>query len=90
MLNYYRVWQINYETEKDLPHDLRPDLPKLMVTPSADPFIPAQVTQYAQTLLKNVETAWLNGPCGHWVQLERPQEIEKIVGEWVERLVKTD
>ncbi|GAB1527950.1 hypothetical protein RhiTH_011139 [Rhizoctonia solani] len=87
MLNYYRVGQINYEAEKDLPHDIRPDLPKLIVTPSADPFLPPAVTQYAQTLIKNVEVAWLDGLCGHWVQLEKPQEIEKIVGEWVEKTI---
>ncbi|GAB1527786.1 hypothetical protein RhiTH_010974 [Rhizoctonia solani] len=81
MLNYYRVGQINYEAEKGLPHDVRPDLPKLIVTPSADPFLPPAVTQYAQTLLKNVDVVWLDGLCGHWVQLEKPQEIEKIVGD---------
>ncbi|KAF8685518.1 Ndr family [Rhizoctonia solani] len=87
MLNYYRVGQINYEAEKGLPHDVRPDLPKLIVTPSADPFLPPAVTQYAQTLLKNVDVVWLDGLCGHWVQLEKPQEIEKIVGEWVEKII---
>ncbi|CAE6398434.1 unnamed protein product [Rhizoctonia solani] len=87
MLNYYRVGQINYEAEKGLPHDVRPDLPKLIVTPSADPFLPPAVTQYAQTLLKNVDVVWLDGLCGHWVQLEKPQEIEKIVGEWVEKTI---
>ncbi|CAE6419337.1 unnamed protein product [Rhizoctonia solani] len=88
MLNYYRTREINYELEKDLPQDMRPDMPKLMVVPSADPAIPAALSVRAEKQLKNIEVVWLEGLCGHWVQLERPQEIEKIVGEWVERFTK--
>ncbi|KAH7336917.1 Alpha/Beta hydrolase protein [Rhizoctonia solani] len=90
MLNYYRTRKINYEFEKDLPQDIRPDIPKLMVIPSADPAIPAALSVHAEKKLKNVEIAWLEGPCGHWVQLERPQEIEQIVGEWAERFAARD
>ncbi|CUA73981.1 hypothetical protein RSOLAG22IIIB_01502 [Rhizoctonia solani] len=88
MLNYYRTREINYELEKDLPQDVRPDIPKLMVIPSADPAIPKGFSKSVVEQLKNIEIAWLEGLCGHWVQLERPQEIEKIVGEWVEQSAK--
>ncbi|CAE6449717.1 unnamed protein product, partial [Rhizoctonia solani] len=90
MLNYYRTRKINYELEKDLPQDVRPDIPKLMVIPSADPAIPAALSVHAEKKLKNVEVNWLEGLCGHWVQLEQPQEVEKIVGEWVERFTAKD
>ncbi|CAE6395102.1 unnamed protein product [Rhizoctonia solani] len=90
MLNYYRTRKINHEFEKDLPQDIRPDIPKLMVVPSADPAIPAALSVRAEKQLKNIEVAWLEGLCGHWVQLERPQEVERIVGEWVERFAKKD
>ncbi|CEL62397.1 hypothetical protein RSOLAG1IB_10438 [Rhizoctonia solani AG-1 IB] len=87
MLNYYHTPQVNYEGEKDLPLDLRPDLPKLMIMPSADPFLPRSMTEAVLDKLKNAKVVWLEGTCGHWVQLERPREIEEIIGEWVEELV---
>ncbi|CAE6420950.1 unnamed protein product, partial [Rhizoctonia solani] len=90
MLNYYRTRKINYELEKDLPQDVRPDIPKLMVIPSADPAIPVALSVHAEKSLTNVEIVWLEGLCGHWVQLEQPQEVEKIVGEWVERFTAKD
>ncbi|CCO29244.1 hypothetical protein BN14_03249 [Rhizoctonia solani AG-1 IB] len=89
-LNYYRTRKINYELEKDLPQDIRPDIPKLMIIPSADPAIPAALAVHAEKKLKNIEVVWIEGLCGHWVQLERPQESEKIVGEWVERFAAND
>ncbi|CAE6381731.1 unnamed protein product [Rhizoctonia solani] len=90
MLNYYRTRKINYELEKDLPQDIRPDIPKLMIIPSADPAIPAALSINAEKKLENIEVVWIEGLCGHWVQLERPQESERIVGEWVERFTAKD
>jgi pimeloyl-ACP methyl ester carboxylesterase len=87
MLNYYRTRKINHELEKDLPRDVRPDMPKLMVIPTADPALPAALSAHAERQLKAAEVVWLEGLCGHWVQLEKPQEVEKTVGEWVERMV---
>ncbi|KAH7344731.1 Alpha/Beta hydrolase protein [Rhizoctonia solani] len=90
MLNNYRARKINYEFDKDLPQVIRPDIPKLMVIPSVDPAIPAALSVQAEKNLKNIEVAWLEGLCGHWVQLEKPQEVEKIVGEWVQRFAAKD
>lgn len=87
MLNYYRARQVNYEAEKDLPLDLSPDLPKLMIMPLADTFLPPSLVGGVLEKLKNVKVVWLEGPCGHWVQLERPREIEEIIGQWVEDLI---
>ncbi|ELU43683.1 alpha/beta hydrolase family domain-containing protein [Rhizoctonia solani AG-1 IA] len=90
MLNYYRTRKINHELEKDLPQDIRPDIPKLMIIPSADPAIPPAISINAEKKLKNHEIVWIEGLCGHWVQLEKPEESERIVGEWVERFAAKD
>ncbi|QRW22650.1 alpha/beta hydrolase family protein [Rhizoctonia solani] len=90
MLNYYRTRKINHELEKDLPQDIRPDIPKLMVIPSADVAVPTTMSVNAEKNLKNTEIVWIEGLCGHWVQLERPEESERIVGEWVERFSAKD
>ncbi|KAG8745347.1 hypothetical protein FRC10_008206 [Ceratobasidium sp. 414] len=86
MLNYYRTRKFNYELEKDLPQEYRPEMPKLQVIPSADPAIPAHMTATIEKEFQNIEVVRLEGLCGHWVQLERPAEIEKVVGDWVERM----
>ncbi|QRW19095.1 alpha/beta hydrolase family protein [Rhizoctonia solani] len=89
MLNYYRTTQINYELEKDLPQEFRPDMPKLLILPTADPALPADILAQAQQGAKGVEIVWLEG-AGHWLMLERPQEVESLVGEWVEKMVAQD
>ncbi|KAF8679644.1 Ndr family [Rhizoctonia solani] len=89
MLNYYRTAQINYELEKDLPQEFRPDMPKLLILPTADPALPADILAQAQQGAKGVEIVWLEG-AGHWLMLERPQEVESLVGEWVEKMVAQD
>ncbi|KAG8714411.1 hypothetical protein FRC08_011947 [Ceratobasidium sp. 394] len=86
MLNYYRTSKFNYELEKDLPQEYRPEMPKLLVIPSADPAIPTRMSANIEKEFQNLEVVRLEGLCGHWVQLERPTEIEKVVGDWVERM----
>ncbi|KAG9120457.1 hypothetical protein FRC07_004044 [Ceratobasidium sp. 392] len=86
MLNYYRTRKFNYELEKDLPQEYRPEMPKLQILPNADPAIPPHISANLEKEFQNIEVVRLEGLCGHWVQLERPEEIEKIVGEWVERM----
>jgi soluble epoxide hydrolase/lipid-phosphate phosphatase len=86
MLNYYRNRKINFEHEKDLPQDYRPEMPKLLVIPTANPVVPPHLSANAKKDFDNVEVVRLDGVCGHWVQLEQPAEVEKVVGEWVERM----
>ncbi|CAE6449408.1 unnamed protein product [Rhizoctonia solani] len=85
MLNYYRTNQINHELEKNLPQNFRPDMPKLLVLPTADPALPAEMLAQAGQGTKGTQIAWLEG-AGHWVMLEQPEEVERLVGEWVERM----
>lgn len=85
MLNYYKTNRINFELEKDLPREYRPEMPKLLVIPSADPALPLSMFANAEKDFKSIEVVRLDGICGHWVQLERPEEVENIIGEWVER-----
>ncbi|KAF8707976.1 Ndr family, partial [Rhizoctonia solani] len=89
MLNYYRTTQINYELEKDLPQEFRPDMPKLLILPTADPALPADILAQARQGAKGVEIVWLEG-AGHWLMLERPQEIESLIGDWIEKMVAQD
>ncbi|QRV94621.1 alpha/beta hydrolase family protein [Ceratobasidium sp. AG-Ba] len=86
MLNYYRNQIANYEHDKDLDTEhLQLDMPKLLVLPNADPALPLSLFDQ-EGKFPNIQIVYLEGLCGHWVQLEQPQEIENIVGEWVERM----
>ncbi|KAG8743128.1 Bifunctional epoxide hydrolase 2 [Ceratobasidium sp. 414] len=85
MLNYYRNAKVNFELDKNLPQEFRPDIPKLLVIPNADPAIPGFLSANEEKA-PNIEVVRLEGLCGHWVQLEQPTEIEKIVGDWVDRM----
>ncbi|KAG8791298.1 hypothetical protein FRC12_009623 [Ceratobasidium sp. 428] len=86
MLNYYKTQKANFELDRDLPPVFRPELPKLLVIPNADPALPNVHLFAEEDRANNTEVVLLEGLCGHWVQLEQPAEIEKIVGEWVERM----
>ncbi|KAF8609745.1 alpha/beta-hydrolase [Ceratobasidium sp. AG-I] len=85
MLNYYRTNRINFELEGDLPQEYRPEMPKLLIIPIADPALPLSMFADSEKNFKAIEVVKLEGICGHWVQLEKPGEVEKIIGEWVER-----
>ncbi|KAG9100702.1 hypothetical protein FRC06_003839 [Ceratobasidium sp. 370] len=86
MLNYYKTRKINFELEKTLPENYRPEMPKLLVIPVRDIALPAELSANAEKEFENIEVVRFEGLCGHWVQLEMAAEVEKIVGEWVERM----
>ncbi|KAG8745346.1 hypothetical protein FRC10_008205 [Ceratobasidium sp. 414] len=85
MLNYYRTRKINFELEKT-PEDYRPEMPKLLVIPVRDIALPPELCASAEREFENIEVVRFEGLCGHWVQLEMAAEVEKVVGEWVERM----
>ncbi|KAG8775224.1 hypothetical protein FRC12_001600 [Ceratobasidium sp. 428] len=85
MLNYYRTQKVNFEPDKNLPPVFRPDIPKLLVMPNADPALPDFLAA-EEDKAENIEVVRLEGLCGHWVQLEQPAKIEEIIGDWVERM----
>ncbi|QRV90772.1 alpha/beta hydrolase family protein [Ceratobasidium sp. AG-Ba] len=88
MLNHYRTRKINYGLDKHLPKEYRPEMPKLLIVPTKDQALPARMSANAETEFKNIEVARLDGLCGHWVQLEMPEKVEQVVGDWVERMAK--
>ena len=85
MINHYQTRDINFPLLKDFPRDYRPDMPKLLVLPTEDPILPLSLSANAEKEFKKLEVVRLEGRCGHWLQLEKPEEVEKIVGEWVEK-----
>ncbi|KAG9126598.1 hypothetical protein FRC07_002840 [Ceratobasidium sp. 392] len=87
MLNYYKTRKINFDLEKDLVNqEYRPEMPKLLILPTKDIALPAELSANAEKDFKNIEVVRFEGLCGHWVQLEMATETEKVVGEWVERM----
>ncbi|KAF8609744.1 alpha/beta-hydrolase [Ceratobasidium sp. AG-I] len=85
MINHYQVRDINFPLLKDFPREYLPDMPKLLVLPAEDPILPLSLSANAENEFKKLEVVRLEGPCGHWLQLEKPAEVEKVIGEWVEK-----
>ena len=79
-INWYRNITRNWETSADLPQ--RIDVPCAMVYGAYD-IVPQgrDVSQY----VPNLESITLE--CGHWIQQERPDEVNAFLIDWLKRNV---
>jgi pimeloyl-ACP methyl ester carboxylesterase len=83
-LNYYRNIDRNWERSAQLA-ERRVEVPALFITGSRDPvqrFMPVEVMEGSVSNLRVVE---LDG-AGHWVQQERPYEVNNAVMEFLGQL----
>jgi pimeloyl-ACP methyl ester carboxylesterase len=60
--------------------------PTLMVTTDRDPILPASMAEGMAPLADDLEFAHIEN-CGHWTQQERPDEVNTILLDWLERRV---
>jgi pimeloyl-ACP methyl ester carboxylesterase len=77
-INWYRNITRNWETSADLPRRL--DIPCAMIYGRYD-IVPKAGDQSAY--LPNVETITLE--CGHWIQQEKPDEVNAFLIDWLKR-----
>jgi pimeloyl-ACP methyl ester carboxylesterase len=83
-LNYYRNLDRNWELTEGLA-DRRVEQPALFVTGSRDPvagFMPAEVMD---ELVPDLRKVVVDG-AGHWVQQERPDEVNRALLQFLEEL----
>lgn len=60
--------------------------PTLMVTTDKDPVLPAPMADGMPPFVADLERAHIES-CGHWTQQERPDDVNRIVLDWLERRV---
>jgi len=83
-INYYRNMDRNWETTVHLESD-RITMPTLMISAENDPILTPQMADGMEGNIPNL-TKRLIKNCGHWTQLERPDEVNRLIIEFLDDL----
>lgn len=84
-LNWYRNLEANWldgATAAD-----RVGVPAAMVTASDDYFLPPDTTRGMEQQVPDLERYSIDD-CGHWTQQERPEKVNRIMLDWLERRMR--
>ncbi|MCK0176918.1 alpha/beta fold hydrolase [Mycolicibacterium sp. F2034L] len=84
-LNWYRNYDRNWETTPQLA-EARIEVPALFVGGSADPVGPTMQPQRAREVVAGPYTEVMLDGAGHWIQQERPAEVNAALLEFLTRL----
>jgi len=76
--NFTRNWEIWPDRPDHVPH------PSLMITADNDPTLPPAAADGMEKFIPDLERAMLKG-CGHWSQQEQPEEVVRLVLDFVNR-----
>ncbi len=76
-LNYYRNIDRNWETTQDLA-DRTIDCPCLLVMPDGDPVLRPEFAEGIERWLPHLRKERI-GDCGHWTQQEKPDEVSRLL-----------
>ncbi len=82
-INWYRNLDRNWETTPQL-DGAQITVPSLMVTAEWDVALPAAMAEPMKSLVPDLEMVMLER-CGHWTQQERPDELNRILLDWLRR-----
>jgi pimeloyl-ACP methyl ester carboxylesterase len=82
-LNWYRNLDRNWETTAQLDGAVV-DVPSLMITAEYDPVLRPELAEAMRPLVPDLEVAAI-ARCGHWTPHERPEELNRLVLDWLQR-----
>ena len=84
-INWYRNFDRNWETAPEI--GAKPiDTPSLMVCAEWDPALRPEMANGTPALCRDLERVTIER-CGHWTQQERPEELNRIVLDWLRRKI---
>ena len=84
-INWYRNLDRNWETAPNV--GVTPiDVPCLMVCAAWDPVLRPEMAAAMPSVCRNLETVTIDR-CGHWTQQERPDELNRILIDWLRRKI---
>lgn len=86
-INWYRNFDRNWELTSDQ-EGAKIDVPCLMVTAEWDPVLTPAMAQGMDTWIADLETHQI-ARCGHWTQQEQPDELNRIMLDWLGRRFPT-
>jgi pimeloyl-ACP methyl ester carboxylesterase len=81
-LNWYRA--LHEDWREGLGHEFVVDKPALMISAADDFFLPPDFTEGMELLLPQLEKHVIPDS-GHWLQQERPAEVNALLIPWLER-----
>ena len=82
-INWYRNIDHNWETTAHT-DGMQITVPSLMVVAEWDPVLRPELTEPMKALVPDLEIATILR-CGHWTQAERPDELNRILVDWLTR-----
>jgi pimeloyl-ACP methyl ester carboxylesterase len=82
-INWYRNMDRNWETTPEL-DGARINVPALMITAEHDPVLRPALVEPMRPLVPDLEVVMIPG-CGHWTQQEQPDELNRILIDWLTR-----
>ena len=86
-INWYRNFTRNWEKAEGLPGRLD-GLPCLMITAELDAVLPPSAAEGMPALISDLETHLVTGS-GHWTQQEKPDEVNRVILDWLDRRFPT-
>jgi soluble epoxide hydrolase/lipid-phosphate phosphatase len=70
-----------------LPSFLPTEVAFLLIRGTEDPSSPKQAAKRSKNFAKSLKTIDLDG-AGHWLMVERKEEVTKYVGDWIESVLR--
>jgi pimeloyl-ACP methyl ester carboxylesterase len=86
-INWYRNFTRNWEASEGLPARLD-DLPCLMITAERDAVLTPAMAEGMPGLIGDLEMHMVAGS-GHWTQQERPDEVNRLMLDWLAKRFPT-
>lgn len=87
-INWYRNFDVNAAGYPQV-GTVKLDLPSLMICAEWDPALPPAMASHMPDMCSDLEMTTING-AGHWVQQERPDEVNAILLDWLDRRFPID
>ena len=81
-INWYRNWTLNWETQAGF--DQRIGIPTLFIGAVDDVVVAPEHIEAMKPLVDDLEIHMLEH-CGHWSQQEKPDEVNRLVVDWLRR-----
>ncbi len=83
-LNWYRNMEANWRLGETTQGKILA-MPCLMITAAEDPVLPPKFADGMEKYVTNLKRHNLEG-CGHWSQQEKPEEVTRVLLEWLKSL----
>jgi len=81
-INWYRNFTRNWETSADLVEKV--DVPCLMISAENDVALRPEMADGMEAFVPDLEKHLIKD-CGHWTQSEKPDELNRLITDWLKR-----